>query len=139
MAEGSPRPPTPEELAEQVRQIDVADLLVSTVTTLGQLAYVKLGANERDQARLAIDALAGVIPALDGAIDDQLQRDLKQLLANVRLSFASAAGESGSEPRSSAEPGAAEQEEETQQEQTAEQEQDQEIERDGERDAGGDG
>ena len=81
--------PTAEQLAEQIKRIDVADLLVSTVTTLGQLAYVKLGANEREQARLAIDGIAALLPTLEGHADEQLVRDLKQLLANVRLAFVS--------------------------------------------------
>ena len=84
--------PTGEEVPEQIKQIDISDLLLSTVSTLGQLAYVKLGANERDQARLAIDALAALLPTLEGNADEQLLRDLKQLLANVRLAFVTAGG-----------------------------------------------
>ena len=91
------REPTAEEIAEQIRQIDVAELLLSTVTTLGQLAYVKLGANDREQARLAIDGLAALLPPLEGHADDQLLRDLRQLLANVRLAFVSA-GEAQEQP-----------------------------------------
>ena len=89
--------PTVEEIAEQIKQIDVAELLVSTVTTLGQLAYVKLGANEREQARLAIDGIAALLPPLEGNADEQLLRDLRQLLANVRLAFVSA-GEAQEQP-----------------------------------------
>ena len=84
------REPTVEEIAEQIKQIDVAELLLSTVSTLGQLAYVKLGANEREQARLAIDGVAALLPLLEGHADEQLLRDLRQLLANVRLAFVSA-------------------------------------------------
>ncbi len=101
---------TAEQLAEQIKQINVSDLLLSTVSTLGQLAYVKLSAGDRDQARLAIDALAAVLPTLEGHTDEQLLRDLKQLLANVRLAYASAVSSgskaplpdaaSGSEPQS---------------------------------------
>ena len=89
MAEEERREPTPDEVAEQIRQIDVAELLLSTVSTLGQLAYVKLGANDREQARLAIDGIAALLPPLEGHADDQLLRDLRQLLANVRLAFVS--------------------------------------------------
>ena len=105
---------TAEQLAEQIKQIDVSDLLLSTVSTLGQLAYVKLSAGDRDQARLAIDALAAVLPTLEGHTDEQLLRDLKQLLANVRLAYASAVSSaskappaeaaSGSEPQTPAAP-----------------------------------
>jgi hypothetical protein len=104
-----------EQLMEQIKQIDVGDLLLSTVSTLGQVAYVKLSAREHDQARLAIDALAAVLPTLEGRADDRLVRDLKQLLADVRLAYASsvsgggpaAAREeaSGSEPQTPEAPG----------------------------------
>jgi hypothetical protein len=82
---------TPEQLAEQIRQLKVADILLSTVSTLGQLAYVKLDAKQLDEARLAIDGIAALLPALKGHTDEQTLRDFNQLLANVRLSFASAA------------------------------------------------
>ena len=60
---------TPEQLAEQIRQLRIQDILLSTVTTLGQLAYVKLEAKELDQAKLAIDAIAALLPTLEGTLD----------------------------------------------------------------------
>jgi hypothetical protein len=100
VAESSDQPGefTAEQLAEQIKQIDVSDLLLSTVSTLGQLAYVKISADERDQARLAIDALAAVLPTLEGHADERLVRDLKQLLADVRLAYASAVSRSAETP-----------------------------------------
>ena len=35
---------TPEQIVEQIKRIDVSDLVVSTVTTLAQLGYAKLEA-----------------------------------------------------------------------------------------------
>src|SRR5262249_22819224 len=90
---------TPEKLADQIRELKIEDILLSTVSTLGQLTYVKLDANELDQARLAIDAIAALIPALEGRADAQLVNDYKQLLANVRMSYANAVSASGSEQR----------------------------------------
>ena len=81
---------TPEQLAEQIKALKVSDLLLSTVSTLGQLAYVKLDAKQLDEARLAIDSIAALLAGLEGQIDDQLLRDFTQLLANVRISYASA-------------------------------------------------
>src|SRR5438132_13041487 len=81
---------TPEQLAEQIKALKVSDLLLSTVSTLGQLAYVKLDARHLDEARLAIDSIAVLLPGLEGQIDDQLLRDFNQLLANVRISYAEA-------------------------------------------------
>jgi hypothetical protein len=86
---------TPEQLAEQIRQLKVADILLSTVSTLGQLAYVKLDAAQLDEARLAIDGIAALLPALAGHTDPQTLRDFNQLLANVRLAYASRTDISG--------------------------------------------
>jgi hypothetical protein len=92
VAEGSePRTePSAEQLAEQIRALKVPDLLISTVATLGQLAYVKVDAKELDDARLAIDAIGVLTPLLEDHADPDTLRRLKQLLADVRLSFASA-------------------------------------------------
>ena len=79
---------TAEQLAEQIRKLKIADILLSTVSTLGQLAYAKLDAKELDQARLAIDAMAALLPLLEGHAESDVLRDFNQLLANVRLSFA---------------------------------------------------
>lgn len=88
---------TPEKLAEQIRQLKIEDIVLSTVSTLGQLAYAKLDGSELDQARLAIDAIAALLGTLEGQIDEQLLRDFKQLLANLRLAFADAAAKAGEE------------------------------------------
>ena len=82
-----------------IDQHPLEDILLSTVTTLGQLAYVKLDAKELAQARLAIDAIAALLPILEGQADEQVTRDFKQLLANVRMAYADAVSASGSEPR----------------------------------------
>ncbi len=92
---------TPEKLAEQIRQLKIQDIVLSTVSTLGQLAYAKLDAKEIEQARLAIDAIAALLPTLEGHVDAQVLRDFKQLLANVRLAFTDAVSAIGSEPQTS--------------------------------------
>ncbi len=97
MAEGGL---TPEQLAEQIKALKVSDLLLSTVSTLGQLAYVKVDSKQLDEARLAIDSISALLPRLEGHVDEQLLRDFNQLLANVRLSYADASSASGSEPQS---------------------------------------
>jgi hypothetical protein len=90
---------TPEKLAEQIRLLKIEDILLSTVSTLGQLAYAKLDAKELDQAQLAIDAIAALLPALEGRVGADVLRDFKQLLANLRMSFANTVSASGSEPQ----------------------------------------
>jgi hypothetical protein len=81
---------TPERLAEELRKLRIQDLVLSTVTTLGQLTYGKLEANDLDQARLAIDAIAALLPTLDGHVEADVLRDFRQVLANVRLAYADA-------------------------------------------------
>jgi hypothetical protein len=82
---------TAEKFAEQIRQLKIEDIVLSTMSTLGQLAYAKLDAKDLDQARLAIDAIAALLPTVEERVDAQGLRDFKQLLANVQLSFADAA------------------------------------------------
>jgi ribosomal protein L12E/L44/L45/RPP1/RPP2 len=94
--------PSAEELAEQIRRLKIEDVVLSTVTTLGQLAYTKLETKDFAQARLAIDAIAALLGTLEGSVDAQLLRDFNQLLANVRLAFAGAVAASGSEPQTPA-------------------------------------
>ena len=90
---------TPEQLAEELRKLKIEDLVLSTASTLGQLAYAKLEAEQLDQARLAIDGIAALLPVLEGSVRPEVLRDFNQLLANVRLAYASAA----SSPRDTSE------------------------------------
>jgi hypothetical protein len=92
--------PTPEQLAEQLRALKISDLVLSTVSTLGQLTYVKIEAKELDEARLAIDATAALLPLLEGHADAQILREFNQLLANVRIAYTSAAAQPQPSPES---------------------------------------
>ena len=84
---------TPEELAEQLRQIRVSDVVLSLLPTLAQLGYAKLDPEIRDlgEARVAIDALKALLPVLEGAAPEELIRDYRQLVSNLQLAYASAA------------------------------------------------
>ena len=84
-----------EQIAEQLRALKIETLVVSTVSTLGQLAYAKLEGGEHDQARLAIDTIAALLPVLEGHAEEQLLRDYAQLLANLRLAYAGAVAKHG--------------------------------------------
>jgi hypothetical protein len=57
---------------------------------LASLGFGKLAPDVKDleQARLAIDALAALLPLLE----DDAARDIQQVLTNLRLAFAEAAG-----------------------------------------------
>ena len=84
---------TPEQLIEQIKQLRVADLILSTVTTLAQLAYAKLEESSRDleQAQLAIDSIQVLLPKLEGNVPPELSRDLGAMLTNLQLAYAEAA------------------------------------------------
>jgi hypothetical protein len=90
----SPPEPTPEELLEAVRKMRVADLLLSTAATLAQLGFAKLDEPTRDleQARLAIEGIKALMGTLEGAVPDETLRDFNQVVANLQLAYAAAAG-----------------------------------------------
>ena len=86
MADG----PSPDELAEQIRQLDVGTFLLSFSATLSSLAYAKLEAGQLDDMRLAVDALRSLVPLLEGNVEDDATRDLSRALANLQLAYAGA-------------------------------------------------
>jgi uncharacterized membrane protein len=93
--------PTPEELLEAVRNMKVADLLLSTAATLAQLGFAKLDESTRDleQAKLAIEGMRSLLGALEGAVPEEVLRDFNQVVANLQLAYAEAAsGEGDSTP-----------------------------------------
>jgi hypothetical protein len=92
-----PEEPTPEQLLEAVRSMKVADLMLSTVATLAQLGYAKLDESTRDleQARLAIEGIKALLGTLEGAVPEDVLRDFNQVVANLQVAYAEAAGSSG--------------------------------------------
>jgi hypothetical protein len=89
-----PAEPTPEQLLDAVRNMKVSDLLLSTAATLAQLGFAKLDETTRDleQARLAIEGMKGLLGALEGAVPEEVLRDFNQVVANLQLAYAAAAG-----------------------------------------------
>jgi hypothetical protein len=82
-----------EELLEALRELEVSDLLVQTLSTVSSLAYHRLSPEHRDleQARLAIEALRALVPVLAGSVPPELIRDFEQVTANLQLAYAQAA------------------------------------------------
>jgi hypothetical protein len=77
----------PEALADELAAFDVDQFLVAAASTLASLAFAKLEAADLPQARKAIDALATLLPQVDGA----LKGDLERALTNLQVAYASAA------------------------------------------------
>ncbi|HEY6963404.1 MAG TPA: hypothetical protein VI408_16085 [Gaiellaceae bacterium] len=71
--------PTPEQLAEQLASFDVEPFLVSMASTVASLAYAKLDAGDLSQAKKAIDALAALLPHVEGDLKGELQQALTTL------------------------------------------------------------
>jgi predicted nucleic acid-binding protein len=94
--------PTPSDeqllaqLEEELKKLEVSDLLVQTLYTVSSLGYRRLAGEDRDleQARLAIEALRALLPLLEGSVSEELVRDFKQVTANLQLAYADAAKES---------------------------------------------
>jgi hypothetical protein len=89
-----PEEPTPDELLDAVRSMKVSDLLLSTAATLAQLGFAKLDEPTRDleQARLAIEGMKALLGALEGAVPEEVLRDFNQVVANLQIAYADAAG-----------------------------------------------
>jgi hypothetical protein len=82
-----------QQIEEELKKLTVGDLLVQTLYTVSSLAYRRLSEEDRDleQARLAIEALRALVPVLEGAVDDGVLRDFKQVTSNLQLAYGQAA------------------------------------------------
>jgi hypothetical protein len=85
--------PSLEDLAEAIRQIEVGQFLLTSVSTLASLAFAKIEQRELAQAKTAIDAIQAVLPLLRGQVDDGLLRDFERALTNLQLAYAGAAAD----------------------------------------------
>jgi ABC-type Fe3+ transport system substrate-binding protein len=81
--------PTPQEVVDELRKIQVGDVLISSASMFASVAYGKLAPELRDleQARLAIDALRALLPL----IPEEHRRDIQEVAANLQLAYADAA------------------------------------------------
>ena len=87
MADETPSPEELRQLQEQLASFSVEQFVVSAASTLASLAYAKLEAKDLAQAKQAIDALASLVPHVEG----DLGRELQGALAGLQVAFASAA------------------------------------------------
>ena len=88
------QPPGTDELLEQMRRVDVADVVLAAAASIAQVAYLKLDPASRDldQARLAVDTLRGLVDALE-PVHGERARDLRQTVTNLQLAYAAAASD----------------------------------------------
>ncbi len=79
----------PHAAAEELlKQLKVSDVLVGSLASLVQVGYAKLADGETEQAHLAIEALRAVMPVLEGSVQEDTVRDLRQATANLQLAYA---------------------------------------------------
>jgi hypothetical protein len=85
---------TPEQLVEQIKQLRIDTILLSTLSTLAQLGFAKLeeGSHDLEQARLAIEALRALTPVLEGTAPEEVLSSYRQATANLQLAYVEAAG-----------------------------------------------
>jgi hypothetical protein len=83
--------PGVDELMQAIRQIEVGQFLLTTVSTLASLAYGKLEQGELEQAKAAIEAIRALLPVLEGQVESDFVRDFGQALANLQVAYADAA------------------------------------------------
>ena len=74
-------------LQEQLASLSVEQFLVSAASTIASLAYAKIEHKDLEQARKAIDALAVLVPQLEGP----LAADLALALTSLQVAYADAA------------------------------------------------
>jgi hypothetical protein len=74
-------------LQEQLASLSVEQFLVSAASTIASLAYAKIEHRDLEQARKAIDALAALVPQLEGP----LAADLGLALTSLKVAYAEAA------------------------------------------------
>ena len=93
------------ELAEQLRNLRVEDVLVSTLLHVSSIGYRRLGATEDtredrdlDQARLAIETMRALTPVLEKFVPGDLVRDFNSSVANLQLAYAKATSEAAASP-----------------------------------------
>jgi hypothetical protein len=96
-----------EELAEQLRQLKVEDVVINTLITVSSIGYRRLGLTEDtredrelEQSRLAIETMRALTPVLEGFVPAELLRDFNQSVANLQLAYAKAASEGEPDPGS---------------------------------------
>jgi len=77
-------------MLDAIRQAKVSELLLSTVSTLVSVAYGKLELKDTAEAKRAIDAIDALLPLLEGDLDEQISRDFKQAVTNLKLAYAGA-------------------------------------------------
>jgi hypothetical protein len=84
----------------ELASMPVEQLVVSTIQTLVNVALMRLGlvegiegATDRDQARIAIDAIAALEAVVGPRMPPDVGNELRSVLASLRLAYATTGGD----------------------------------------------
>jgi hypothetical protein len=84
-------------VAEELRKLQVEDVLISVLVQISSIGYRRLGLTEetneeRDlgQTKLAIDTMKALTPVLAQVVPGELIRDFESSLASLQLAYAKA-------------------------------------------------
>jgi len=87
---------------EELASVPVEQLLVGTIQTLVNVAFLRLGviegaddAADPSQARIAIDAIAALEPVVSARLPDEAADELRQMLAQLQMAFVSTMAAAG--------------------------------------------
>jgi hypothetical protein len=88
------------EMAQELRNLRVEDVLVNTLVAVSSIGYQRLGATpdtveerDLDQVRLAIDTMQSLTAVLETFVPAELLRDFTAAVASLQLAYAQAAAE----------------------------------------------
>ena len=94
MSEAEDQERVARELAEELRRLRIEDVLIQTLVnaTLMRLGLVEgiEAATDREQARIAIDAIAALESVVGPRMPPDVANELRSVLASLRLAYAQA-------------------------------------------------
>ena len=79
-----------DAMLDAIRQAKVAQLILSTVSTLASVAYGKLEMKDAPEAKKAIDAIDALLPLLEGEVDDAIRKEFEGAVTGLKLAYADA-------------------------------------------------
>jgi molecular chaperone DnaK len=95
-----------QQMEEEMRRVRVQDLVAQSVVSIINLAYRRIAKeDERDleQARVGIEAVRGMV----GALDEESQHEIRNALSQLQMLYAQQSGEGGEGGGGGAGPGPA--------------------------------
>ena len=95
---------TPEQeaqarkMAQEMAEVPSIDWVINVAVSLANAAGVKLNSRQMEDARLAIDALAGLMGSVGSRLEDA-EAPLRQTLAELQMAYTQIAGPSPQPPQ----------------------------------------